>query len=84
MVNNHQVEHQSIELETPCKINDIFFSILIDLGATNFFISHDALLKLKIKLINQKDFNQVEMSSGVKKKVGCLVKDCEIDLDTYV
>jgi hypothetical protein len=42
------------------------------------------LPKLKTKAIDQEYFNQVEMALGVKQEVGCLVKECEIDLNVCV
>jgi hypothetical protein len=79
-VNNHQEEHQSTVLETTGKINNQKFSILIDPRATDSFISHAAFKILKVKVIEQKEFSQVEMASREKQRVGGLVKDCEIDL----
>jgi len=79
-VNNHQEEHQSTVLETTGKINNQNFSILIDPGETDSFISHDASKRLKVKSIEQKEFIQLEMDSGAKQRVGGLVKYFEVDL----
>lgn len=48
-VNNRQVEHQSIVLETSGNIDGMSFVILKDLGATNSFISINALSMIKHK-----------------------------------
>jgi len=62
------------------KIKDLSFSILINPRVTKYFFSHTTLSKLKIKEIDQEDFNQVEKVLGVKHEVACLVKDYKIDL----
>jgi hypothetical protein len=49
VVNNHQAEHQSTVLETSGTIVDQTFSILIDPGATERFISSATLKIIKVK-----------------------------------
>lgn len=79
-VNNRQVEHQSTVLETLGNIDGMSFVILIDPGAIDSFISINALAKIKHKAIPQYEFKHVEMACGMKRTVGKMVKDCEVDL----
>jgi hypothetical protein len=50
-VNIHQVEHQSTVLETLGTIGDQTFSILIDIGAIERFISGAMLKIIKVKAV---------------------------------
>jgi predicted aspartyl protease len=84
MVNNCQVEHYSTVLETSGMISDQHFSILIDPGATESFISSHALKIIKVNEIEQDEFILVELASRAKKKVGGKVKDCIINLDEFL
>jgi hypothetical protein len=52
-VNNCEDEHQSTMLETSGMIVDQNFSVLIDLGATESFISSTTLKIIKVKEIEQ-------------------------------
>eukprot|EP00253_Pinus_taeda_P027545 PITA_27545 len=79
-VNNRQVEHQSTVLETSSNIDGMSFVILIDPGATDSFISLNALSMIKHKATPQYEFRHVEMACGMKRNVGKMVKDCEVDL----
>lgn len=79
-MNNHQVEHHSIVLETLGNIDRMNFVILIYPGATNYFIYLNALSKIKHEEIAQYDFRHLEMACGMKINVGRMVKDCEVDL----
>jgi hypothetical protein len=83
-VNNCQVEHQSIVLETSGTIVNQNFSILIYPGATNNFISSVALKRIKVKAVEHDEFRYVEMDLGAKKKVGGWVSDCSINLGSFV
>jgi hypothetical protein len=76
MVKNCQVEHQFTVLETSCMIDDQQFSVLIDPGAIESFISSVVLKRIKVKEFKQDEFRYVEMASGAKKKVGGKVKNC--------
>jgi hypothetical protein len=84
VVNNRQAEHQSTVLETSGTIVDQTFSILIDLGATERFISSAVLKIIKVKEVEQDEFRYVEMASGAKQKVGGRVTDCRINLGDFV
>jgi hypothetical protein len=55
-------------LETPGKLNNMDVTILIDLGATESFISPNALVKCKMVVVYKNDFDQVEMASGHSQK----------------
>jgi hypothetical protein len=65
-------------------IVDQHFSVLIDLGATKSFISSATLKRIKVKEVEQDEFNYVEMAAGAKQKVGGKVKDCNINLGEFV
>ena len=67
-------------LETIGNIDGMSFVILIDPGATDSFISLNALSRIKHKPIAQYDFRHVEMACGMKRNVGKMVRDCEVDL----
>lgn len=56
------------------------FVILIDLGTIDSFISLNELSRIKHKEIAQYDFRHVEMACGMKRNIGRMVKDCEVDL----
>ena len=60
------------------------FSLLVDPGATESFISYEALSRCKVMASTQDDFNIVEMASGITQRVGELVKDCQVDLGMCV
>ena len=79
-MNNRQAEHQATVLETTGKIDGNVFSLLIDPGATESFISYYALDKGKMMASAQTDFDSVEMASGTTQSVGPKLEDCEIDL----
>jgi hypothetical protein len=75
-VNNRRVEHSSTVLETSCMILDQQFSILIDPGDTESFISSVSLKIINVKEVEQDDFRYVELASGAKQKVGGKVNYC--------
>jgi microsomal dipeptidase-like Zn-dependent dipeptidase len=83
-VNNCQDEHQSTVLKTSGMIVYQNFSVLIDPGATESFISSIALKIVKVKEIKQDDFTYVEMASGAKQKVGGKFKDGNINLGDFI
>jgi hypothetical protein len=56
---------------------------LIDLGAIERFIYGAALKRIKVKAVKQDEFIYVEMSSGVKQKVGGKVTDCSLNLGYF-
>jgi hypothetical protein len=65
-------------------IVDHHFSILIDPGAIESFISSVALKITKVKEVEKYEFRHVEMASSAKKKVGGKFKDCNINLGDSV
>jgi hypothetical protein len=83
MVNNHQAEHQSTVLEMLGTIADQTFGILIDPGATKRFISGAALKIIKVKAVEQDEFNYVEMAFGAKKKFGRKVMNYSLNLGYF-
>jgi hypothetical protein len=83
-MNNHQDKHQSTVLETSGIIVDQNFSILIDPGATESFISSVTLKRIKLKVVEQDEFRYVEMESSAKQKVGGKVMDCSINFEDFV
>jgi hypothetical protein len=48
-------------------IVDQHFSILIDLGATEIFISSVSFKRIKVKAVEQDEFRRVEMASVPNK-----------------
>jgi hypothetical protein len=82
-VNNHLVEHQSTVLETIGTVADQTLSILIDLGATESFISSAVLKRIKVKVVEHDEFSFVEMASGAKQKVGGKVMGCAVNLGEF-
>jgi hypothetical protein len=78
-VNNRQAEHQSTMLEMIGTIIDQTLSVLIDLGATESFISGVVLKRIKVKEIEQDEFRFIEMASGAKQKVGGKVTGCALN-----
>ena len=58
-VNNHQVKHHSTMLNTSGTIADQTLSILIDPSATESFISGVVLKMIKVKAVEQDEFNFV-------------------------
>jgi hypothetical protein len=63
---------------------DKTLSILIDLGATESFISGAALERIKVKAFEQDKFSFIEMALGEKQKVGGKVSDCILNLGEFV
>jgi hypothetical protein len=82
-VNNCQVEHRSTLLETTGTIANQTLSILINLGATESFISGVALKRINVKAVEQNEFSFVEMESGAKHKVGGKVMGCALNLGDF-
>ena len=60
------------------------FSLLVDLGEIESFISYEALFRYKVMEIKKYYFIMVQMESCITQRVGELVKDCEVDLGTCV
>jgi hypothetical protein len=56
---------------------------LIDLVATESFISGAVLKRIKLKAIELDDFSFVEMASGAKQKVGGKVTGCILNLGEF-
>jgi hypothetical protein len=83
-VNNRQSEHQSTMLETLGTISNQNFSILIDIGAIESFISSETLKRIKVKAVEHDEFRYVEMSLGTKQKVGRRAKGCCINLGYFL
>ena len=71
-------------LETSGTITNQTFSILIDPGAIERFISSETLKGIKVKVVEQDEFRYIEMVSGAKHKVGGKVMDCSINLGDFV
>ena len=71
-------------LETTSKINGMDFSLLIDPGETESFISHTALSRSTVMESKQEYFDVVEMASNISQEVRLLVKECEVDLGVCV
>jgi hypothetical protein len=84
VVNNRQEEHQSTMLEMIGTVADQTLSILIDLGATESFISGAVLKRIKVKAVEQDEFSFVEMALGAKQKVGGKVTGCALNLGEFV
>jgi uncharacterized protein with GYD domain len=83
-VNNHQDEHQSTVLDMSSMITDQQFSILIDPGAIESFISSVVLKRIKVKEVKKDDFRYVELASGAKEKFGGKIKDFIINFGEFV
>jgi hypothetical protein len=79
-VNNHQVEHQSMVVESSGTLNHFNVKILFDSGATNSFISPFALEKSWLAAYEHYEFKQVEMASREKQVVGPSIDNCIVDL----
>jgi hypothetical protein len=79
-VNNRQVEHQSMMVESSSTLNHINVKILFDSGATYSFISPSALEKRGLAAYEHDEFKQVEMASREKQAVGPSVDNCIVDL----
>jgi hypothetical protein len=84
VVNNCQAEHQSTVLETKGTVANQNLSIVIDLGATESFISGVALKRIKVKAVKQDEFSFMEMAFGAKQKVGGKVMGCALNLGEFV
>jgi len=65
-------------------IVDQTFSIFIDLGAIERFISSTTLKRINVKEVEQDAFRYVEMDLGAKQKVGSKVTDYSINLGDFV
>jgi hypothetical protein len=65
MVNNCQVEHESIVFETSGMIANQQFSILIYLGDIESFISSVVLKIIKVKAVEQDEFI---CGNGIKRQ----------------
>jgi hypothetical protein len=59
------------------------FSILIDPGATKSFVSSVALKIIKVKVVKQDEFRDVEMAFGAKQKFGGKAKESNINLGEF-
>ena len=71
-------------LETSGTVTDQTLGILIDLDATESFISGAAPKRIKVKEVKQDEFIFVEMASGTKQKVGGKVMGCTLNLGEFV
>jgi hypothetical protein len=56
---------------------------LIDLGATESFISGATLKIIKVKVVKQDEFSFVEMALGANQKVGGKVTGCTLNLGDF-
>jgi hypothetical protein len=68
-VNNHQARHQFTVLETYGMIVDQNYSVFIDPGATERFISSAALKRIKVKAVEQDEFKYVEIAWVSKRRL---------------
>jgi hypothetical protein len=71
-------------LETSGTITDQMFSVLIDPGATERFISSAVLKRIKVKAVEHEEFRYIEMASSAKQNVGGRVKDYSIELGDFL
>lgn len=71
-------------LEASTKLNGMVVTILIDPGATESFISPNALFKCKLVAIEQNDFDKVQMALVRSQKVEFLVQECPLYLGVCV
>jgi hypothetical protein len=83
-VKNCQAEYQSTVLATSSMIFDQHYSILIDPGAIQSFISSVSLKIIKVKAFEQDEFRHVEMASSAKKTFRGKFKDCNINLGEFM
>jgi hypothetical protein len=84
VLNNHQAKHWSTLFETSGTIIDQTFSILINLGAIESFISSAVLKRIKVKESEEEEFIYLEIASGATQKVGGKVTDYIINLGYFV
>jgi hypothetical protein len=71
-------------LEMIGTIIDQTLSVLIDLRATESFISGVVLKWIKVKAIEQDEFRFIEMASGAKQKVGGKVMGYALNQGEFV
>jgi hypothetical protein len=71
-------------LEKSSTINNQNFSILIDPDVTKRFISSAMLKRIKVKVVEQDEFRDIEMESRAKQKVGGNVMECSINSRDFV
>jgi hypothetical protein len=71
-------------LKTSGTVADQTFSILIDPGATESFISYAMLKRIKVKAFKQDEFSFVEMASRAKQNVGGKDMGCSLNLGEFV
>ena len=83
-VDNQQVEHQSVMVETLGMINKVKVKILFDSSAIDGFTSPVALKKCGLSAYEHDDFKQVEMASGIKQAVGPSVDQCQVNLGVCI
>ena len=57
---------------------------MIDLGATESFISGAVLKRIKVKSVEQDEFSFIKMALGSKEKVGGKVTGCSLNLGEFV
>jgi len=79
-VNNLQAENQSTVIKTTGTVANQTLSILINLGATESFISSAALKRIKVKVVEWDEFSFVEMASRSKQNVGGKVTKFTLNL----
>jgi hypothetical protein len=71
-------------LKTSGTIADQNFTILIDPGDTESFISSETLKVIKVKEFEEDESRYIEMASGSKQNVGGKVTDCSINLGDFL
>jgi hypothetical protein len=67
-----------------CTVSNQTLSILIDLDATEIFISSATLKRIKVKAFKQDEFRFVEMASRAKQNIGGKVIGCTLNLGYFV
>lgn len=87
MVDNCQVEHQGIVVETSGVLQDGRVFVLFDSGASDSFISPFVVVRCGLVAAKQDNRWQVELASGAKVAVESFVRGCRLrigSLDTTV
>jgi len=77
---NRQVDHQSAMVEIECMINKKYVSILIDPGVSLSYVSPTIVEDYKLNKVKHKKSWLVQLATGMKRKVGELVKECIITM----
>ena len=79
-VENRQADYQTSMVEVESKINQIPISILIDLGASLSYISHNLVEKCKLPVEKFASSWLVQLATGAKRKVISFIKNCAVTI----